>query len=107
MSGTATATNIKTTTTLANLQAIAAAENAKNAEAASGIDEETEDAGSVIVSENAASYDTDSETEVVVEDNESDAQGQKKSGIPVVPIVGLLAVAGGLLIFFAGRKKQK
>ena len=107
VSGTATATNIKTTTTLANLQAIAAAENAKNAEAASGIDEETEDAGSVIVSENAASYDTDSETEVVVEDNESDAQGQKKSGIPVVPIVGLLAVAGGLLIFFAGRKKQK
>lgn len=107
VSGTATATNTKTTTTLANLQAIAAAENAKNAEAASGIDEETEDAGSVIVSENAASYDTDSETEVVVEDNESDAQGQKKSGIPVVPIVGLLAVAGGLLIFFAGRKKQK
>ena len=49
VSGTATATNTKTTTTLANLQAIAAAENAKNAEAASGIDEETEDAGSVIV----------------------------------------------------------
>ena len=107
VSGTAAATNTKTTTTLANLQAIAAAENAKNAEAVSDIDEETEEAGSVIVSENAASNDTDSETEVVVEDNESDAQGQKKSGIPVVPIVGLLAVAGGLLIFFAGRKKQK
>lgn len=107
VSGTATATNTKTTTTLANLQAIAAAENAKNAEAVSGIDEETEEAGSVIVSENAASDDTDSETEVVVEDNESDAQGQKKGGIPVVPIVGLLAVAGGMLIFFTGRKKQK
>ena len=107
VSGTAAATNTKTTTTLANLQAIAAAENAKNAEAVSGVDEETEEAGSVIVSENAASYDTDSETEVVVEDNESDAQGQKKGSIPVVPIVGLLAVAGGLLIFFAGRKKQK
>ena len=105
VSGTATATNTKTTTTLANLQAIAAAENAKNAEAVSDIDEETEEAGSVIVSENAASNDTDSETEVVVEDNESDAQGQKKGGIPVVPIVGLLAVAGGMLIFFAGRKK--
>lgn len=107
VSGTATATNTKTTTILANLQAIAAAENAKNAEAVSGVDEETEEAGSVIVSENAASNDTDSETEVVVEDNESDAQGQKKGGIPVVPIVGLLVVAGGLLIFFAGRKKQK
>ena len=107
VSGTAAATNTKTTTTLANLQAIAAAENAKNAEAVSGVDEETEEAGSVIVSENAASYDTDSETEVVVEDNESDAQGQKKGSIPVVPIVGLLVVAGGLLIFFAGRKKQK
>ena len=107
VSGTAAATNTKTTTTLANLQAIAAAENAKNAEAVSGVDKETEEAGSVIVSENAASYDTDSETEVVVEDNESDAQGQKKGSIPVVPIVGLLVVAGGLLIFFAGRKKQK
>ena len=107
VSGTAAATNTKTTTTLANLQAIAAAENAKNAEAVSGVDEETEDAGSVTVSENAASDDTDSETEVVVEDNESDAQGQKKGSIPVVPIVGLLVVAGGLLIFFAGRKKQK
>lgn len=107
VSGTATATNTKTTTTLANLQAIAAAENAKNAEAVSDIDEETEEAGSVIVSENAASNDTDSETEVVVEDNESDAQGQKKGSMPVVPIVGLLAVAGGMLIFFAGRKKQK
>lgn len=107
VSGTAAATNTKTTTTLANLQAIAAAENAKNAEAVFGVDEETEEAGSVIVSENAASYDTDSETEVVVEDNESDAQGQKKGSIPVVPIVGLLVVAGGLLIFFAGRKKQK
>ena len=107
VSGTATATNIKTTTTLANLQAIAAAENAKNAEAVSGMDEETEEAGSVIVSENAASNDTDSKTEVVVEDNESDAQGQKKGSIPVVPIVGLLAVAGGMLIFLAGRKKQK
>ena len=105
VSGTATATN--TTTTLANLQAIVAAENAKNAEAVSDIDEETEEAGSVIVSENAASNDTDSETEVVVEDKASDAQGQKKGGIPVVPIVGLLAVAGGMLIFFAGRKKQK
>lgn len=107
VSGTATATNTKTTTTLANLQAIAAAENAKNAEAVSGIDEETEEAESVIVSENAASDDTDSKTEVVVEDKASDAQGQKKGGIPVVPIVGLLAVAGGMLIFFAGRKKQK
>lgn len=107
VSGTATATNTKTTTTLANLQAIAAVENAKNAEAVSDIDEETEEAGSVIVSENAASDDTDSKTEVVVEDNESDAQGQKKGSIPVVPIVGLLAVAGGMLIFFAGRKKQK
>lgn len=107
VSGTATATNTKTTTTLANLQAIAAAENAKNAEAVSDIDEETEEAGSVIVSENAASDDTDSETEVVVEDKASDDQGQKKGGIPVVPIVGLLAVAGGMLIFFAGRKKQK
>ena len=107
VSGTAAATNTKTTTTLANLQAIAAAENAKNAEAVSGVDEETEDAGSVTVSENAASYDTDSETEVAEEDNASDAQGQKKGSIPVVPIVGLLAVAGGLLIFFAGRKKQK
>lgn len=107
VSGTATATNTKTTTTLANLQAIAAAENAKNAEAVSDIDEETEEAGSVIVSENAASNDTDSETEVAEEDNASDAQGQKKGGIPVVPIVGLLVVAGGLLIFFAGRKKQK
>ena len=107
VSGTATATNTNTTTTLANLQAIVAAENAKNAEAVSDIDEETEEAGSVIVSENAASNDTDSETEVVVEDKASDAQGQKKGGIPVVPIVGLLAVAGGMLIFFAGRKKQK
>ena len=107
VSGTATATNTKTTTSLANLQAIAAVENAKNAEAVSDIDEETEEAGSVIVSENAASDDTDSKTEVVVEDNESDAQGQKKGSIPVVPIVGLLAVAGGMLIFFAGRKKQK
>ena len=107
VSGTAAATNTKTTTTLANLQAIVAAENAKNAEAVSDIDEETEEAGSVIVSENAASNDTDSETEVVVEDKASDAQGQKKGGIPVVPIVGLLAVAGGMLIFFAGRKKQK
>ena len=107
VSGTATATNTKTTTTLANLQAIAAAENAKNAEAVSGIDEETEEAESVIVSENAASDDTDSKTEVVVEDKASDAQGQKKGSIPVVPIVGLLAVAGGMLIFFAGRKKQK
>lgn len=107
VSGTATATNTKTTTTLANLQAIAAAENAKNAEAVSDIDEETEEAGSVIVSENAASDDTDSETEVVVEDKASDDQGQKKGGIPVVPIVGLLAVAGGILIFLAGRKKQK
>ena len=107
VSGTATATNTKTTTTLANLQAIAAAENAKNAEAVSDIDGETEEAESVIVSENAASDDTDSKTEVVVEDNESDAQGQKKGGIPVVPIVGLLAVAGGMLIFFTGRKKQK
>ena len=105
--GTATATNTKTTTTLANLQAIAAAENAKNAEAVSGIDEETEEAESVIVSENAASDDTDSKTEVVVEDKASDAQGQKKGSIPVVPIVGLLAVAGGMLIFFVGRKKQK
>lgn len=107
VSGTATATNTKTTTTLANLQAIAAAENAKNAEAVSGIDEETEEAESVIVSENAASDDTDSKTEVVVEDKASDAQGQKKGSIPVVPIVGLLAVAGGMLIFLAGRKKQK
>ena len=107
VSGTATATNTKTTTTLANLQAIAAAENAKNAEAVSGIDEETEEAGSVIVSENAASDDTDSKTEVVVEDKASDTQGQKKGSIPVVPIVGLLAVAGGMLIFFVGRKKQK
>ena len=107
VSGTATATNTKTTTTLANLQAIAAAENAKNAEAVSGIDEETEEAESVIVSENAASDDTDSKTEVVVEDKASDAQGQKKGSIPVVPIVGLLAVAGGMLIFFVGRKKQK
>lgn len=107
VSGTATATNTKTTTTLANLQAIAAAENAKNAEAVSDIDEETEEAGSVIVSENAASDDTDSKTEVVVEDKASDDQGQKKGGIPVIPIVGLLAVAGGMLIFFAGRKKQK
>lgn len=107
VSGTATATNTKTTTTLANLQAIAAAENAKNAEAVSGVDEETEDAGSVTVSENAASYDTDSGTEVAEEDNASDAQGQKKGSMPVVPIVGLLVVAGGLLIFFAGRKKQK
>ena len=107
VSGTAAATNTKTTTTLANLQAIAAAENAKNAEAVSGVDEETEDAGSVTVSENAASYDTDSETEVAEEDNASDAQGQEKGSIPVVPIVGLLVVAGGLLIFFAGRKKQK
>ena len=107
VSGTATATNTKTTTTLANLQAIAAAENAKNAEAVSDIDEETEEAGSVIVSENAASDDTDSETEVVVEDKASDDQGQKKGSIPVVPIVGLLAVAGGMLIFLAGRKKQK
>ena len=107
VSGTATATNTNTTTTLANLQAIVAAENAKNAEAVSDIDEETEEAGSVIVSENAVSNDTDSETEVVVEDKASDAQGQKKGGIPVVPIVGLLAVAGGMLIFFAGRKKQK
>ena len=106
-SATATATNTKTTTTLANLQAIAAAENAKNAEAVSGIDEETEEAESVIVSENAAFDDTDSKTEVVVEDKASDAQGQKKGSIPVVPIVGLLAVAGGMLIFFAGRKKQK
>ena len=46
-------------------------------------------------------------TEVVVEDKASDAQRQKKDSIPVVPIVGLLAVAGGMLIFFAGRKKQK
>ena len=107
VSGTATATNTKTTTTLANLQAIAAAENAKNAEAVSDIDEETEEAGSVIVSENAASDDTDSKTEVVVEDKASDTQGQKKGSIPVVPIVGLLAVAGGMLIFFVGRKKQK
>lgn len=107
VSGTATATNTKTTTTLANLQAIAAAENAKNAEAVSGIDEETEEAESVIVSENAASDDTDSKTEVVVEDKASDAQGQKKGSIPVVPIVGLLAVAGGMLIFLAGRKKKK
>lgn len=107
VSGTATATNTKTTITLANLQAIAAAENAKNAEAVSDIDEETEEAGSVIVSENAASNDTDSETEVVVEDKASDAQGQKKGSIPVVPIVGLLAVAGGMLIFLAGRKKKK
>ncbi len=107
VSGTATATNTKTTTTLANLQAIAAAENAKNAEAVSGVDEETEDAGSVTVSENAASYDTDSETEVAEEDNASDAQGQEKGSIPVVPIVGLLVVAGGILIFLAGRKKQK
>ena len=107
VSGTATATNTKTTTTLANLQAIAAAENAKNAEADSGIDEETEEAESVIVSENAASDDTDSKTEVVVEDKASDAQGQKKGSIPVVPIVGLLAVAGGMLIFLAGRKNQK
>ena len=107
VSSTATATNKKTTTNIANLQAIAAAENAKNAEEVSGIDEETEDAGAVIVSENAASYDTDSETEVVVEDNTSDAQGQKKGGIPVVPIVVLLVVAGGILIFLAGRKKQK
>ena len=89
------------------MQAIAAAENAKNAEAASGIDEETEEAESVIVSENAASDDTDSKTEVVVEDKASDAQGQKKGSIPVVPIVGLLAVAGGMLIFLAGRKKKK
>ena len=107
MSGTAAATNTKTTTTLANLQAIAAAENAKNEEAVSGVDEETEDAGSVTVRENAASYDTDSGTEVAEEDNASDAQGQKKGSMPVVPIVGLLVVAGGLLIFFAGRKKQK
>ena len=107
VSGTATATNTKTTTTLANLQAIAAAENAKNAEAVSGIDEETEEAESVIISENAASDDTDSKTEVVVEDKASDAQGQKKGSIPVVPIVGLLAVAGGMLIFLAGRKKKK
>ena len=107
VSGTATATNTNTTTTLANLQAIVAAENAKNAEAVSDIDEETEEAGSVIVSENAASNDTDSETEVVVEDKASDAQGQKKGSIPVVPIVGLLAVAGGMLIFLAGRKKKK
>lgn len=107
VSGTATATNTKTTTTLVNLQAIAAAENAKNAEAVSGIDEETEDAGAVIVSENAAFDDTDSETEVVVEDKASDDKGQKNGGIPVVPIVVLLVVAGGMLIFFAGRKKQK
>ncbi len=107
VSGTATATNTKTTTTLANLQAIAAVENVKNAEAVSGIDEETEEAESVIVSENAASYDTDSETEVVIEDNASDDQGQKKGGIPVVPVVVLLVVAGGILIFLAGRKKQK
>ena len=105
VSGTATATNTKTTTTLANLQAIVAAENAKNAEAVSGIDEETEEAESVIVSENAASDDTDSKTEVVVEDKASDDQGQKKGGIPVVPIVVLLVVAGGMLIFFVGRKK--
>lgn len=107
VSGTDTAINTKTTTTLANLQAIAAAENTKNAEAVSGIDEETEEAESVIVSENAASDDTDSKTEVVVEDKASDAQGQKKGSIPVVPIVGLLAVAGGMLIFLAGRKKKK
>ena len=107
VSGTATATNKKTTTNIANLQAIAAAENAKNAEAVSGIDEETEEAESVIVSENAASDDTDSKTEVVVEDKASDAQGQKKGGIPVVPIVVLLVVAGGMLIFFVGRKKKK
>lgn len=107
VSGTATATNTKTTTTLANLQAIAAAENAKNAEAVSGVDEETEDAGSVTVSENAASYDTDSGTEVAEEDKASDAQEQNKGSVPVVPIILLIVVAGGILIFLAGRKKQK
>ena len=107
VSSTATETNTKTTTNIANLQAIAAAENAKNAEAVSGIDEETEEAESVIVSENAASDDTDSKTEVVVEDNESDTQEQNKGSVPVVPIILLIVVAGGILIFLAGRKKQK
>lgn len=110
VSGTATATNTKTTTTLANLQAIAAAENAKDAEAVSGMDEETDDAEVVTDSDDAASdesADADDETAAPAEDNTSDTQEQNKGSIPVVPIVGLLAVAGGMLIFLAGRKKQK
>ena len=110
VSGTAAATNTKTTTTLANLQAIAAAENAKNAEAVSGMDEETDDAEVVTDSDDAASdesADADDETAAPAEDNTSDTQEQNKGSVPVVPIILLIVVAGGILIFLAGRKKQK
>ena len=110
VSGTATATNTKTTTTLANLQAIAAAENAKNAEAVSGMDEETDDAEVVTDSDDAASAesaDADDETAAPAEDNTSDTQEQNKGSVSVVPIILLIVVAGGILIFLAGRKKQK
>ena len=110
MSGEATTANAKAATTVASLQAIAASENAKDAEAVSDMDEETDDAEAVTDSEETVSdesADADSEADVLTEDNAFDTQEQSKGSVPVVPIVVLLVVAGGLLIFLAGRKKQK
>ena len=105
-----TAATTKAATTVTSLQAIAAAENAKDAEAVSGIDEETDDAEVVTDSDDAASdesADADDETAAPAEDNTSDTQEQNKGSVPVVPIILLIVVAGGILIFLAGRKKQK
>lgn len=105
-----TAATTKAATTVTSLQAIAAAENAKDAEAVSGMDEETDDAEVVTDSDDAASdesADADDETAAPAEDNTSDTQEQNKGSVPVVPIILLIVVAGGILIFLAGRKKQK